>query len=238
MFYTIPHIGYMKLDKKGFLNNNESTSNDITKYGYAEGALIEWCKENCLSAEKNFIDIGAHNGTWSISLGEKAVKTYSFECNIEPYCCLCGNIYLKGLCDKVIPHNIGLSNTHEIKQYHIRSSDGGGNGFTELGKIRDESSLIKYLEVKTLDSFNLENIGFIKIDVEGHEKEVLEGAVNTLKNNGYPSIIFESWAEWREDNEHFIPARKLRKELFEYVKSLGYTIRPINHYDEMFIASK
>lgn len=238
MFYTIPHIGYMKLEKKGYFNNNEETSICVSQNGYDEEALINWCKDECIKEGKNFIDIGSHNGTWCWNLADKANHTYAFECNIEPYCCLCGNIYLKGLCNKVTPFNIGLSNTNEVKNYYIRSDDGGGNGFTELGAIRDKNTIIKKLEVRTLDSFHLENIGFIKIDVEGHEKEVLEGAIETLKNNNYPTFVFESWDNWRENNEHLIPATKLRNELFNYIKSLGYSIRPFTCNSEMFIASK
>lgn len=238
MFYTIPHIGYMKLDKKGFLNNDERTSVDIQKYGYPEEALINWCNDVLIKDDKIFIDIGAHNGTWSTTIASKAKHTYSFECNPEIYCCFCGNIFLKQLCHKITPLNIGLSNIDDSLTYYYRTQDGGGNGFTYLGLERDEDSIKKSLPVRTLDSYNLTNIGFIKIDVEGHEKQVLEGAVETLKNNNYPPFVFESWSSWREDNEKHIPARKLRDDLFSFIKTLGYIIRPLNGYDEIFIASK
>ncbi len=92
---------------------------------------------------------------------------------------------------------------------------------------------MKFLK-KTLDSFNLTNINFIKIDVEGHEKLVLEGAVQTLKNNNYPKILFESWDEHHEQNG--LPSIKLKKELFEFIESLGYRIIKLGQ--DMYIAEK
>jgi len=44
--------------------------------------------------------------------------------------------------------------------------------------------------MKTLDSFNLTNVGFVKIDVEGHEQAVLEGGLNMLKRE-MPNLMIE-----------------------------------------------
>lgn len=90
--------------------------------------------------------------------------------------------------------------------------------------------------ITTLDSFNLNNIGLIKIDVEGFEKNVIEGAQETLKRNRYPRILFESWRPSRDSEGQ--SATYLRNELFEYIRSIGYRIVPVNGWDEMFIAEK
>ena len=44
--------------------------------------------------------------------------------------------------------------------------------------------------LRTLDSYNLSNIGFIKIDVEGHELDVLRGAEVTLRRD-QPNLLIE-----------------------------------------------
>jgi hypothetical protein len=44
--------------------------------------------------------------------------------------------------------------------------------------------------MKSLDSFNLTNVGFVKIDVEGHEEAVLKGGLKTLKRD-MPNMMIE-----------------------------------------------
>ena len=88
--------------------------------------------------------------------------------------------------------------------------------------------------MKTLDSFELNNIGFIKMDVEGFEKEVLMGAIQTLKRSNYPNILFECWGEWKE--REGVPAIKIKKELFEYLESFGYKIIQVGGAQDMFLA--
>jgi len=47
------------------------------------------------------------------------------------------------------------------------------------------------IEVRTLDSFELTNVGFIKIDAEGHELSVLKGAIETLRTS-HPRLLLEA----------------------------------------------
>ena len=52
--------------------------NNINYYinnGLFEKSLIEWCKQFC-KKEQNILDIGAHSGTYSISLSECCNKLY------------------------------------------------------------------------------------------------------------------------------------------------------------------
>jgi hypothetical protein len=79
-------------------------------------------------------------------------------------------------------------------------------------------------------------IGLIKIDVEGHEIHVLKGALETLKRSEYPPILFESWDEWRETTEHFIPASQLRSDLFQYLGEIGYSVQELGTDSEIFLA--
>jgi hypothetical protein len=118
-------------------------------------------------------------------------------------------------------------------EYYIRSEDGGGNGIKFLSEADKTRETITVME-KTLDSFKLKNVGFIKIDVEGVELEVLRGAEDTLRQNGYPKILFECWGEWKEAEG--VPAKKLKADLFSYLEEIGYSIKSIQGYRDMFIA--
>lgn len=76
--------------------------------------------------------------------------------NIQLYCCALGKEY-------------SLAKFATINEYNT----GGQSLTTGDGTI----------EVKKLDDFNIKNVDIIKIDVEGMEMDVLEGAINTIKNN-------------------------------------------------------
>jgi len=201
--------------------------------GIAEKKLITYILNNYVTNDKDIIDIGAHVGTYSFILGKKARHTYSFECNPKVFCYLAANIALHELEDKVTPYRYALGNKEETLDYIIRSEDGGGNGIKKLNVKDDTLKKIK-VDVKTLDSFNLINIGFIKIDVEGFEKEVLEGSLETLMKNNYPPILFESWGNWKE--KEGVDANKLKQELFIFLNKIGYKINTCPEQNDMYIA--
>lgn len=201
-----------------------------------ENNLIKWIYDELLQTDKVFVDIGAHIGTYTWTCAKKAYHTYSFECNPQAFCYLAANIALNKLEFKTNIYNCALGNEEKVATYYIRSNDGGGNGVKVLSEL--DNSLKKIdVQMKTLDSFNITNIGLIKIDVEGFEKEVLEGSINTLKNNNFPKIIFESWTNKTNNAEiNEISYEKIQYELFEYVKSLGYTITKLINVQDMYLA--
>lgn len=216
-----------------FFPDDYDTAKWFYELGMAEKPLIMWVADNMIDTTKNFIDIGAHVGTYAWSCGKKANHTYAFECSPKTFCYLAANIALHDLTDKISVYPYALGNAEKDVEYIIRSRDGGGNGVKVLSEGDASCKKVK-VQMKTLDSFKLSNIGFIKIDVEGFEKEVLEGGIETLKNNNYPPILFESWGDWKESEG--VPATKIRRELFEYLESLGYKINVINGVMDMYLA--
>jgi FkbM family methyltransferase len=200
--------------------------------GMAEKTLIEWVIDNFVKEDKIMIDIGAHLGTYSWTCAKKAQHVFSFECSPKTFCYLAANIALHSLEYKITPLPYALGDKDGNIEYYERSIDGGGNG---VKKIYEEDNHVQKVTVpmKTLDSFGFKDVGFIKLDVEGFEKEVLMGAVNTLRENNYPPILFESWGSWKKDVSH------LREELFSFLTNdLTYTITPIRGYFDMFLATK
>ena len=186
--------------------------------GLFEKNLIEWCKQYC-SKDKVFIDIGAHTGTYSISLAEKSKKVYSFEPQRMTYYGLCGSVALSNIKNiECIKSGLGSPDQIGKQTLNIVSVDGGGSSL----HINKQNDVIEKeeIEVKTLDSFNInEEIGFIKMDVEDNELYVLQGSIKTLKKNNYPKILFES------NNEN--------KKLMDYIKDMGYRIIQINGVNNM-----
>lgn len=230
------------LDSNLIFINEQTQANYIKNNGIPEINLINWCIPNFKNPKKTFIDIGAHIGTYSWSLAPFFKNVVSFEPNPEVYNCLCANTFLKGLSHKITTHCNGIGDKSYIATYNVRGTDGGGNGFA-ITELYDENGTGKTIsqqkfEVRTLDSYQLDDIGFIKIDVEGFEKEVFLGAIETIKRNNYPPILFESWTPGEHLNISFEYTEKLRKELFKTIEEIGYHINSIRGWSEVFLATK
>jgi len=192
--------------------------------GLFESQLIEWAKQFC-KPDKLFLDIGAHTGTYAISLASNAENVVAFEPQKATYYSLCGSVALSGLSDKITCHNVGLGAEDQVGEQvlNIVSNDGGGSSLLpgENERVLREETIV----VRTLDSFQLKNVGFIKMDVENNELNVLRGGLETLRESGYPAILFES----NGSN----PA------LFGFLKeALGYKIVPVGGVNNMFLACK
>lgn len=207
------------------------TADHILSHGIFEWPLIQWCEQFC-DKSKNFVDIGAHMGTYSIHLSKFSNQVYSFEAQRDTYYNLCGGIALNNY-QNIIAYNVALGDPeNHNKEMNLNqvSDDGGGSTMSEEIVEISNNNIIKThkIKVRTLDSYNLENIGFLKLDVEGWEISVLKGAENTLKNNGYPRFIFEVWPDkWFADK---------KIELLNYIKEIGYQIIPISGVSNMYLA--
>lgn len=191
------------------------------KYGLFESQLIEWCRQFC-SKDKIFLDIGAHTGTYSISLANQCREVYSFEPQRATYYALCGGVALSNL-QNITCLNYGLGSESQVGKQTLRivSNDGGGSTIQPTCEaiLREES-----IEIRTLDSLELSDIGFIKMDVEENELFVLQGARRTLERSGFPPFIFESNSD-------------TNKPLFDYiVNDIGYKIVPIQGCINMYLA--
>ena len=227
----------IELNNTGYLLNDLQLAqgladNDMFTF---EIDFIHKVIENYSDLTKDFIDIGAHVGTYSWLTAPHFNHVHSFEPNKKIYNYLCGNIALRGLSDEIDTYLLGISDKEDNLKYYERSKDGGGNGFENI-ETKEKTIQKSFLPVKTLDSFNFDNVGFIKIDVEGHEKSVLLGAKQTLKNNNYPPILFESWAPGEHSEHNLEYIINLRKELFKVIENYGYSIHEWS--SEIFLAVK
>ena len=69
----------------------------------------------------------------------------------------------------------------------VCKSDLGRSTLESANPIKGERENVS---TRRLDSFNLEDVSFIKIDVEGYEEAVLNGAKDTIQKNR-PSLLIE-----------------------------------------------
>jgi FkbM family methyltransferase len=187
-----------------------------------ENNLIEWCKQFC-SRDAIFLDIGAHTGSYALTLAPYASRVIAFEPQKMTYYALCGGVALSNL-HNVSCMNIGLGSTDQIgtNTLKIVSNDGGGSSIHATTNILKEETI----QIDMLDNLHLTDIGFIKMDVEDNELFVLQGGINTLKQSGYPPILFEC-------ND-----RNKNSELFHFIEEMSYKIIVISGAHNMYLACR
>lgn len=91
---------------------------------------------------------------------------------------------------KITTHNVALGPVAGTVEMHIKKNDGhnrvSNDGYsTVTGKAVKVNTGYQRVSVPqlTLDSYNYTDVDIIKIDVEGYELQVLEGATQTIANN-------------------------------------------------------
>lgn len=194
------------------------------KKGLFECQLIEWSKQLC-KPDQLFLDIGAHTGTYAISLASSSREVVAFEPQRSTFYALCGSVVASGYANQITCYKYGLGSEDQVGKQTLKivSNDGGGSSL--LPSERETVLREETVEIRTLDSFELNNIGFIKMDVENNELNVLRGALNTLRESNYPSILFES----NDSNP----------ELFGFLReALKYKIIQVRGVYNMFLACK
>lgn len=167
--------------------------------------------EGYFDFNKNIIDIGACLGEYCWLLPFK--HAYAFEPNKDSLYRLYANAVLHGKANDIDGFQCLLSDKNENVQYDGFLTSAGGH--TCFGTTRD----VDNVETKVLDEFNINNVGFIKVDVEGMEEKVLRGGVGTIIRNNYPPILFECW-----DVGVAGMTQEKHDSLFTFLKGLGYEI--------------
>ena len=147
----------------------------------------------------NVLDIGGNVGIFSLDLSSKAGSvTYNiFEPIPNTYNKLLANLNLNDSSEKQFKtYNIGLSDKEGSFDFYLPATDEAASmkpiddafylkASNEMGEYIGKEKMEKVVcTVDTVDHVvsknNIDNIGFIKIDVEGNEKFVLKGAKETL----------------------------------------------------------
>lgn len=179
---------------------------------YYEGDLLDSLLNEIIEQNWNIVDVGANIGNHSLCFARKANEVIS----IEPV----------KLNFEILKKNVEINNKNNITLYQVglgsHSSKGSianvntnNMGSTEL-EYDDNGEIV----IVSMDELLVgKKIDFIKIDVEGFEYEVLQGAKRILKDQ-HPVIFVEIFDE--------------RFEIVNsYLMSLGYRIK--KQYDSNYL---
>jgi FkbM family methyltransferase len=141
-----------------------------------------------------FIDVGANIGLFSLAFAHHFDRVLSIEANPKTFSILQTNLALK---DIVNVDAICVAASDDERRSHIFApADGSLGGVTmNPNEHGAEASAIE-IQCQALDKIIEERgythpIGMIKIDVEGHEHEVMKGAINMLRLHR-PLVLFEA----------------------------------------------
>lgn len=153
---------------------------------------------------RNILEIGGHCGTSSIiyaSFLNDENKIYVYEPQKKLFHLLVKNIEQNNLKKKIIPYNFGIFCYNGLGKMHNKDLD-GGSGLIE--KRYDEENFLKCnfggvclgndgenVILITVDSMNLDNIGFIHCDAQGAENFIFSKALDTIKKYR-PVILYEN----------------------------------------------
>ena len=151
------------------------------------------------------VDVGAHMGNHSVYWGLAGRRVTAFEPNPPVNAVLRANIERNGLSSVIDARQAALG--RERTTGGARQPDPHNLGSVTIDAGEGD------LPIYPLDSVDLDSLAVLKIDVEGHEGDVLAGAVQTLRR-------------WRP----YIVAEELsgHHEVERLMKTLGYKRLPEN----------
>ena len=133
------------------------------------------------------IDVGANRGYYSYALSRIASRVEAF----EPYP-LTAQFARRKLGANVRLHETALSNSSGPSLLRIPQCKGDIDIHysATLKEIRAGKYIEVAVRVMTIDQFNFDDIGFIKVDAEGSDMEVIEGARETIRRYR-PNLLVE-----------------------------------------------
>ncbi|TXC77114.1 FkbM family methyltransferase [Luteibaculum oceani] len=158
-----------------------------------------------------FIDVGACIGEFSVWAAQLGLDCFAFEPSTENFCILEKNIELNDFTSKIKPFNFALGAEDAETDIRIHPTNKGYSGkyvahkqgHFETIQIKPLDNLVEQLEIPT------DCKCIIKIDAEGMEPDVIDGARQFLNATNGGVIIFEA------HNAHSSPTAELIKSITE-----------------------
>lgn len=172
------------------------------------------------------VDVGANIGTTALA-ASRAVgdggKVYAIEAHPRTF--------------QYLASNIALNGAHNIQAIHTAVGNNAGMVFFSDTKRDDMNSVVTYnsgvqVSIDTLDRLipAVEKIELLKIDVEGYEKFVLQGAEELLKRTScvYIEVFEKHFLEHHYSSQDIISFLECRQfSVFRMQNDKGISLLPI-----------
>jgi len=185
-------------------------------------------------------DVGANIGDWAaLALNiNPSLKLHCFEPSRETY----QRLLARGWPPDVILNNFGLGSAQEHRTLYLFDDAAGINSLYKREGLEDGWGLIPQQRTETIwldtvdhycQEHEIAEVDYLKIDVEGHELEVLKGA-STMLTRGKINVIQFEYGGCNID------ARVFLKDIFDFFTPFAYThykifpreLRRVDRYDQ------
>lgn len=186
----------IKLKRRGIiyeLNVDDPIQRKIALNLYEKGDLKQIA--SLIKKGGTCIDVGANVGFYTLHFAKKMQNTgkaYAFEADPSVFAKLKANCKLNTF-GSIDIYNKAISNQNGKTTFHCSQDACSGSG--SLEKFHDIAGQQIEIETQSLDSFLAEEkisfVDLIKIDIEGHEIKLLQGAKESLKKRKFGHIFVE-----------------------------------------------
>lgn len=176
------------------------TLNRAKTYSKKEPDTLDWL--DSFESGSCYFDIGANIGQYALYPAKKYgknVQVFAFEPQSNNYYALNKNIYLNNLSDHILSYCVAVSGRSEFSKLYIPKFIPGGNrsqfGHEDLENMKMSATHIQGMFGVTLNDlcskWGFPYPNYMKIDVDGIEISILEGASEVLANPLLKSVIIE-----------------------------------------------
>jgi len=208
-----------RIDKfKMYLYDKGGVSGDLIENGYREPEFM-WMAKTEIEGNVG-MDLGSNIGYFSLFLCDKMKEVICIEPDKRSRKLLKKNIDLNNFSHKTKIYDFAMSNESGNKKMYMAKTNSNLSTMCKKGfskKDKYESFMVK---TRTIDSLNLEELNFIKMDIEGYEVEVLSGGLETFKRSPNCKILMEVHPQfYGEENDFSVVLRK--------IVDMGYTFKYI-----------
>jgi len=226
-YHNTRSINFFTYPRDKCIISNETSLNRIWE-SHMHQIFEKYITKQCVVLEG-----GCHIGTHTVKLALLGMRVLAFEPLIESNNILRKNIKLNNL-HNITVYNDGLSNKPDVAFFQwIGHNNPGASGLSNnpMGTPSYSKKTDKQIPVNliTIDSLCLDNLNFIKLDVEGYEINVIEGGINTIKKYK-PIITLEVY-----ENFYGKYSIEYTKTTFKILLDIGYTVHHIAGPDFLFL---